>query len=105
MGIKFSSKRPLTDKEEAEIQKMIAADPDNPEATDEQLANMKPFREAFPKLAKAMEREIAKRGRPHKDVTKKPVTIRLNPETIDRFKATGPGWQSRISDILDAAKP
>ncbi len=47
MGIKFSSKRPLTQEEEAEIQKMIASDPDAPEATDEQLAKAKPFKEAF----------------------------------------------------------
>jgi hypothetical protein len=32
MPRKFSSKRPLTDEEEAEIQGMIASDPDNPRA-------------------------------------------------------------------------
>jgi len=77
---------------------------DNPPLTEEELANMKPFREVFPDLAAAIDREIAKRGRPPKETTKKPVTIRLNPETIEKFKATGKGWQSRISDILDAAK-
>lgn len=35
MTIKYSSKRPLTDEEEAEIQKMIASNPDNPELTDD----------------------------------------------------------------------
>ncbi len=78
---------------------------DNPSLTAEEVANMKPFREVFPDLAQAMEQEIAKRGRPPKEVTKQPVTIRLNPETIEKFKATGKGWQSRMSDILDAAKP
>ncbi len=34
---------------------------------------------------------------------KAPITIRLKPETIAKFKATGKGWQSRISDILDRA--
>lgn len=105
MGIKFKNLPPLTDEEEAEIQKGIAQDPDNPELTDEQLANMKPFREVFPDLAESIDREIAKRGRPSKAVTKQPVTIRLNPDTIEKFKATGKGWQSRMSDILDAAKP
>lgn len=105
MSARFSARRPLTEGEEADVQKMIASDPDNPELTDEQLANMKPFREVFPDMAKAMDREIARRGRPPKDVVKQPVTIRLNPETIEKFKATGPGWQSRISDLLDAAKP
>ncbi|NNU63794.1 hypothetical protein G9X67_00605 [Rhizobium sp. WYCCWR 11152] len=45
---KYSSKHPLTDKEEAEIQKMIASDPDSPELTDEELAKARPFREVFP---------------------------------------------------------
>ena len=38
MVSKFSSRRPLNEGEESEIQKMIASDPDAPEATDEQLA-------------------------------------------------------------------
>jgi hypothetical protein len=45
---KFSSKRRLTDDEEAEIQRMIASDPDNPELTDEQIARLRPFAELFP---------------------------------------------------------
>jgi hypothetical protein len=45
---KFSAKRPLTDDEEAEIQRMIASDPDNPELTDEQIAGLRPFAELFP---------------------------------------------------------
>ena len=40
----------LTEEEEAEIQRQIAADPDDSEATDEQLAQAKPFTEAFPDL-------------------------------------------------------
>ena len=52
MTVKFASKRPLSNEEEAEVQRMIAADPDAPEATDEEIAQAKPFREAFPDLAK-----------------------------------------------------
>jgi hypothetical protein len=44
----FSSKRPLTDDEEAEIQGMIASDPDNPELNDEQIAGLRPFAEVLP---------------------------------------------------------
>ena len=40
--------RDLTDAEEAEIQRRIALDPDNPELTDEQLARMQPAREVLP---------------------------------------------------------
>jgi hypothetical protein len=45
---KFSAKRPLTNNEEAEIQRMIASDPDNPELTDEQIGRLRPFAELFP---------------------------------------------------------
>ena len=31
-----------------------------------------------------------------------PITIRLHPNTVAKFRATGKGWQSRISAILDA---
>jgi len=57
MQRKFSAKRPLTDAEEAEIQRMIASDPDNPELTDEQIAaGGKSFAEAFPDLAETIRR-------------------------------------------------
>lgn len=42
-----------------------------------------------------------KPGRPRSGKVR--VTLLLKPETIAKFKATGPGWQARISDILDAA--
>ena len=32
---------------------MIASDPDNPELTDEQIAGLRPFAEAFPALWRA----------------------------------------------------
>lgn len=32
------------------------------------------------------------------------VSLRLEPAVIQRFKATGPGWQARINDALKAAK-
>lgn len=103
MTPKFSSKRPLTEEEEAEIQRMIASDPDNPEWTDEELANARPFREVFPDLAASIDREIAKRGRPPLEKTKQPITIRLDPDLVEHYKATGKGWQSRMNDDLRKA--
>jgi uncharacterized protein (DUF4415 family) len=45
-----------------------------------------------------------KRG-PQKAPTKKLVSPRLSAEVIDHFKATGPGWQTRIdSTLLDSIK-
>jgi uncharacterized protein (DUF4415 family) len=93
--------RPLTDEEEAEIQKQIAADPDAPELTDEQLAHGKPFAEAFPELMESISRA---RGRPHSDNPKVPVTIRLDRDVVEKFKATGRGWQGRMNEALKAAK-
>lgn len=101
MGVKFFSKRPLTDEEEAEIQRLIASDPDNPEATDEQLAQARPFAEVFPELAESIRRS---RGRPATGAAKQTVSIRLDPDVIAKFKSTGPGWHRLINDILRDAK-
>jgi uncharacterized protein (DUF4415 family) len=43
-----------------------------------------------------------KRG-PQKAPTKKLISLRLSPEVIDHFKATGPGWQTRIDSTLREA--
>ena len=32
------------------------------------------------------------------------VSIRLDPDVVAKFKATGKGWQSRINEVLKAAK-
>ena len=87
---------------EEQIQRMIASDPDAPEATDDQLAQAKPFGEAFPALADAMRRSVG--GRPKSENPKVAVSLRLDQEIVARFKATGPGWQTRMNDALrDAA--
>ncbi len=72
---------------------------DNPELTAGDIAGMKPFAEVFPELAAKMR---AGRG-PQKKPTKVSTTIRLSPDVLERFKADGPGWQSRIDDALRRA--
>ena len=101
MTIKFSSKRPLTYEEEAEIQKMIASDPDNPELTDEQIKQGKPFKEALPELYESIQRS---RGRPRVDNPKEAVTLRVSPDTLAKFKASGKDWRTRMADALDKAE-
>ena len=54
-----------------------------------------PFRE---KMAAAPVR----RGRPPAQAPKERLTIRLDPDIVARFKADGPGWQSRINAALRA---
>ena len=40
------------------------------------------------------------RGRPPKEVRKKQVTLRLDPDIVERFRAGGRGWQTRINEAL-----
>lgn len=32
------------------------------------------------------------------------VTIRLDPDVVEKFRATGPGWHARLNDVLKKAK-
>ncbi|MBX9772844.1 MAG: BrnA antitoxin family protein [Xanthobacteraceae bacterium] len=90
--------RALSDAEEARIQAGIAADPDNPEWTAQDFKRAKPFAVALPALAKSW------RGRgPQKQPTKVAVSLRLTREVVDRFKADGPGWQTRMDKALKKA--
>jgi len=41
-----------------------------------------------------------KTGRPKSDNLKKAISIRLSNDTLEFFKATGKGWQSRIDEVL-----
>jgi len=91
----------ISDSEEAQIQKMIAGDPDAPEATDAQLAQAQPFTQAFPAMAGAMQKNVG--GRPRSENPKVPVSIRLSSEVVAHFKAGGPGWQTRIDEALRKA--
>lgn len=93
--------KPMTDTEEARVQRMIASDPDNPEWTEEDFARAKPFAEAFPALAEAMRRNIG--GRPKSDDPKIPVSLRLDRAVVEKFKKDGPGWQSRMNEALRKA--
>ena len=87
---------------EDQIHAMIASDPDAPEATDAQLAQARPFAEAFPALAEALRRNAG--GRPRVDQPKVAVSLRLDQDVLARFKASGPGWQTRMNRALrDAA--
>lgn len=92
---------PLTDEEEAEIQRQIAADPEDWESGEEDIAKAKPFAEMFPELAESIRRS---RGRPPVEKPKQVVSIRLDQDVVSKFKATGKGWQAKINDVLKKAK-
>ncbi len=43
------------------------------------------------------------RGRPKSSAPKISTTLRLDPEVLDAFKSSGPGWQSRMNEALRKA--
>jgi uncharacterized protein (DUF4415 family) len=44
-----------------------------------------------------------KRGRPRSANRKLPLKLRLDPDVVAAFRATGPGWQSRMNAALRRA--
>jgi uncharacterized protein (DUF4415 family) len=72
-------------------------DPENPEWTHEEFARAV----TFDKLPSKLRQKISNRKRgPQKVPTKVPVSIRLSPEVVAAFRASGTGWQARVDDIL-----
>ena len=47
---------------------------------------------------------VNKGGRPRSANPRKLISIRLPVDVIERWKATGPGWQTRMADRLSKAK-
>ena len=69
---------------------------DFPEITEDELKQMRPAHEVHPEIVKEYMRTRGKQKAP----TKTPVSIRLSPEVVNFFKATGKGWQTRIDNAL-----
>ncbi len=46
---------------------------------------------------------LVRRGRPKLEQTKQHVSLRLDPDVLASFKASGPGWQARINEALRKA--
>jgi uncharacterized protein (DUF4415 family) len=75
------------------------ADVENPPLTDEELSRLRPAREVIPDVLKLVRRF---RGR-QKAPTKRLISLRLDPDVVDHFRARGPGWQARINSTLRKA--
>lgn len=88
---------PITDAVEASIQAGIAADPDNPELTDAELARMRPASEVLPA---ALLESLMRGGRSQGEKRKVQLTLRVDPDIVEAYRATGPGWQSRMNEAL-----
>lgn len=53
-----------------------------------------------PDWQKKFAKATVRRGRPPLEEPKVSTTIRLSKDVIERFKASGPGWQTRIDEAL-----
>lgn len=71
-----------TDAEDAAINAAALSDQDNQPLSAEQLLQFK-----------------RKPGRPAGS-SKEQVTLRVDAEVLERFRATGSGWQTRINEVL-----
>ena len=80
-------------------------DSDNPEWTDADFARARPASEVLPELfgTQAAQTMLKPRGRPRSEVVKERITIRLDADVLEAFKATGQGWQTRINAALREA--
>jgi uncharacterized protein (DUF4415 family) len=74
-----------TPEEDAAITAAAMSDPDAIPYTDTEWEAVKP---------------TLKRGRPQAAVTKERITIRLSPEVVQAFRASGAGWQTRLDAAL-----
>ncbi|MFW8567052.1 BrnA antitoxin family protein [Orrella sp. 11846] len=82
-----SAKKPLIDAE-GEVRELTATD-------------LKKFAPASEVLPPELQAKIGMRRRgPQKEATKERITIRLSSNVVESFRATGPGWQSRIDNAL-----
>jgi uncharacterized protein (DUF4415 family) len=74
----------------------------NPEWTAAMIAKARPAREVLPKIfgARTAAAMLKPRGRPKSPESRVAISLRLPPDTLARWKATGPGWQTRMADVL-----
>jgi uncharacterized protein (DUF4415 family) len=73
-----------SDEEDVRIRAGIEADPDTHEVSNAEVALMR------------------RPGRPLGSGTKTQITLRIDTDVLEKFKASGDGWQTRINDVLRA---
>jgi len=73
-----------SDQEDARIRAGIATDPAAHEVSDAEFGLMR------------------RAGRPLGGGTKTQVTLRIDTDILEKFRASGTGWQTRINEVLRA---
>ena len=90
---------PPTNAEDRRINRGIAHDPDTFEATAKDFARAKPARDVLPANVYEAARRRGQRG-PQKEPKKAPVSLRVDPDVLDAYAATGKGYQARMNEVL-----
>ena len=93
----LASLRQISKAEDAAITVAAKNDPDCPILTEKDFKRMRPFAEVHPDLVDVWKRM---RGRPKMERPKVQVTLMMDADVIESFKAEGQGWQSRINEVL-----
>lgn len=84
-------------------------DEENPEWTEEDFAQARPFKEVFPKLYAEWEASgrapipVRRIGRPPVDEPKVHIGFRLARDVVDGIRATGKGYNARVEKVLRKA--
>ncbi len=80
------SRQPMTDKN-GEVRELTRED-------------FRSMRDPADVLPDELTRVLPKRGRPRKKRCKQQLTIRLDRDVVEFFRAHGKGWQTEINDVL-----
>jgi uncharacterized protein (DUF4415 family) len=70
-------------------------DPELPEITDDWIAGADLYHG----------QKLVRRGRPKLENPRQLLSLRLPPQIIERWKASGPGWQTRMAEALEKSAP
>jgi uncharacterized protein (DUF4415 family) len=97
--IEFDAKKVRLRKKPSITADRTVEDVDNPEWTEEEFRLAKSKTKFPPEVIAAFPKM---RGRPPKAESERKVltSIRLHPIVLDHYKATGPGWQTRMEEVL-----
>jgi uncharacterized protein (DUF4415 family) len=93
-------------KSHSTVNPLINEDGEVRELTKADFARMRPAQDVLPEIFPALlaAQMLKPKGRgPGKKAAKAVTTLRLPVETLQRWKATGPGWQTRMAELLSRA--
>ena len=77
-------------------------DAENPEWTEEDFRTARPLLEVLPKeTVEAIRRYQGQRG-PQKAPTKELISLRVDRDVVEAYRASGRGWQTRANEALRA---